>query len=73
MINFARKRASVPRRVDPDGEKATERLQIVATPSWVREVERWAKSQEGRAKSISEAIRYLVTRGIRADEDDRRG
>lgn len=64
--------ASVTRRVEPDGEMATERKQIVATPSWVREIEEWAKRQTGRAPGFSEAVRYLVTRGIRADDEDKR-
>lgn len=55
------------RRVEPDGEKATERKQIVATPRWVREVEEWSKRQPGRAPTFSEAVRILVERAIAAE------
>lgn len=64
--------SSVTRRVEPDGELAKERKQIVATKRWVREVEEWCKRQTGRAPTFSEAVRYLTERGMRADDADKR-
>jgi hypothetical protein len=58
----------VVRRVEPDGELAIERKQIVATTRWVRAIEEWAKRQPGRAPTFSEAVRILVEKGLQADE-----
>jgi hypothetical protein len=63
-IIFSRAARAVTRRVEPDGEKADVRKQIVCTPRWVREVEEWCKRQPGRAPTFSEAIRILTERAI---------
>lgn len=57
----------VTRRVEPDGELAKERKQIVATTRWVREIEEWAKRQPGRAPTFSEAVRILVEKALLAE------
>ncbi len=60
---------NVTRRVEPDGELATERKQIVATVRWVRSIEEWAKRQPGRAPTFSEAVRVLVEQALAAEKD----
>jgi hypothetical protein len=66
-IQFSRVARAVTRRVEPNGEKADVRKQIVCTPRWVREVEEWCKRQPGRAPTFSEAIRILTERQIQAE------
>jgi hypothetical protein len=54
----------MPPRLEEGGP--TERVQIVAPPSWVNRVEEWRRKQP-RIPNRSEAIRILVDRAL-ADE-----
>lgn len=67
-VGTPQERTGLTRRVEPGGELATERKQIVATTRWVREIEEWAKRQPGRAPTFSEAVRMLVERALAADQ-----
>jgi hypothetical protein len=71
MIRVQRAGASVTRRVEPDGERATERKQIVATPRWVARIEEWRRRQP-RIPTWSEAVRILVERALDAEGSARR-
>jgi len=68
MIRVETTRDSVTRRVEPDGEHATERKQIVATPRWVARIEEWRRRQP-RIPTWSEAVRILVEKAL--DEEER--
>ena len=67
MIRVAKARRIVTRRVEPGGENATERKQIVATPRWVARIEEWRRRQP-RIPTWSEAVRILVERALDAEE-----
>ena len=67
VIRLKRARQVVTRRVEPDGEHATERKQIVATPRWVARIEEWRRRQP-RIPTWSEAVRILVERALDAEE-----
>ncbi len=66
MIRFQRADEGVTRRVEPEGEMATERKQIVATPRWVARIDEWRRQQPGRIPTWSEAVRLLVDAGLDA-------
>ena len=70
MIRVSRAADTVTRRVEPDGEHATERKQIVATPRWVARIEEWRRRQP-RIPTWSEAVRILVERALDAEEKHR--
>lgn len=57
----------VTRRIEPEGEHATERKQIVATPRWVARIDEWRRRQP-RIPTWSEAVRILVERALDAEE-----
>ncbi len=61
----------VTRRVEPDGEKAEVRKQIVCTKRWADRIEDWRRRQPGRIPTWSEAVRILVERAMDADEKRR--
>lgn len=67
MIRVEKVSEGVTRRVEPKGEHATERKQIVATPRWVARIEEWRRKQS-RIPTWSEAVRILVERALDADE-----
>jgi len=55
---------AMPPKLEQDAE--TERVQIVASASWVQRVEEWRRKQP-RIPSRSEAIRLLVDRAMAAE------
>lgn len=57
----------VTRRVEPDGEKADVRKQIVCTPRWADRIENWRRQQPGRIPTWSEAVRILVEQALDAE------
>lgn len=67
MIKLAMARERLTRRVEPEGEFADVRKQLVVTARWVRELEEWCKQQPGRAPNFSEAVRRIVEERIAAD------
>lgn len=70
VIEFGRAARAVTRRVEPDGEKAEVRKQIVCTQRWADRIEDWRRRQPGRIPTWSEAVRILAERAIE-DEDKR--
>lgn len=72
VIKISQVARAVTRRVEPDGDIADQRKQIVATRRWVREVEEWCKRQPGRAPTFSEAVRILTERAIQAEQREMR-
>jgi len=72
MIEFVEVADRVARPLkDPGGEPLDQRKQLVCGKSLVREVDEWAKRQPGRAPGFSEAVRLLILRGLKADEEER--
>jgi hypothetical protein len=67
VIRFSMAGPRVTRRVEPEGELADVRKQLVVTARWVRELEEWCKQQPGRAPNFSEAVRRIVEERIAAD------
>lgn len=67
MIIVKKVSDGVTRRVEPEGEHATERKQIVATPRWVARIEEWRR-QQARIPTWSEAVRILVEKALDAEE-----
>ena len=59
---------AVTRRVEPDGEKAEVRKQIVCTQRWSDRIEDWRRQQPGRIPTFSEAVRILVEQALDAGE-----
>lgn len=57
----------VTRRVEPDGEKADVRKQIVCTQRWADRIEDWRRQQPGRIPTWSEAVRILVEQALDAE------
>ena len=57
----------VTRRVEPDGEKADVRKQIVCTPRWAKRIDQWRGAQ-WPIPTWSEAVRILVEEALDARE-----
>lgn len=58
----------VTRRVEPDGEKADVRKQIVCTPRWAKRIDQWRGAQ-WPIPTWSEAVRQLVEEALDAREE----
>lgn len=71
MIRVEEVRDRVTRRVEPDGEKAEVRKQIVCTQRWSDRIEDWRRQQPGRIPTFSEAVRILVERALDAPASKR--
>lgn len=69
MIRYEQTAETVTRRVEPDGEKAEVRKQIVCTQRWADRIEDWRRRQPGRIPTWSEAVRVMVERYL--DEEER--
>jgi hypothetical protein len=70
-IKISRVARAVTRRVEPDGEKAEVRKQIVCTQRWSDRIEDWRRQQPGRIPTFSEAVRILVEQALDAGEKRR--
>lgn len=58
----------MPPRLDKDAP--TERVQIVASASWLERIEEWRRAQ-ARIPSLSAAIRHLIDLGLAAAEAEK--
>lgn len=67
MIEIVRAGRGVTRRVEPDGELAKVRKQLVVTERWDARVEEW-RSKQRPLPTWSEAVRILVEQALDAAE-----